>query len=218
MFYQYLDGENWRHIYIVGDLHGCRRMLDEQLISQRFDPQQDLLISVGDLIDRGPDSRGCLALLDQPWFRCVRGNHEEMALAALKGADRAEHQLWQLNGGDWFYQLRGSQCIEARHALMRCRELPLVLHLVSDGKIMVIAHADYPASHYAWGQEVNPRDLVWSRERINQLQRGIGEVISGADDFWFGHTPLERPVHAFNQHYIDTGAVFGNTLTLVQVQ
>ena len=33
MLYQYLDGDNWRHIYIVGDLNGCRALLDEQLLA-----------------------------------------------------------------------------------------------------------------------------------------------------------------------------------------
>ena len=56
MLYQYLDGDNWRHIYIVGDLHGCRALLDEQLLAVNFDTRRDLLVSVGDLIDRGPDS------------------------------------------------------------------------------------------------------------------------------------------------------------------
>lgn len=215
MIYQYLDGDNWRHIYVVGDLHGCRQQLDAELLAHQFDPQLDLLVSVGDLIDRGPDSPGCLALLTEPWFRSVRGNHEEMALDALFNGEQA---MWEMNGGEWFYRLRGSKTIEAKHALMRCRELPLILHLQVNGGVMVIAHADYPASQYAWGKDVDTRAVVWSRERISQLQQGKGADIAGADAFWFGHTPLDAPVHAYNQHYIDTGAVFGNSLTLVQVQ
>ena len=82
MYYHVLNGAEWRGIWVVGDLHGCRRELDLLLEQHKFDPQQDLLISVGDIIDRGPDSLGCLALLQEPWFRCVRGNHEEMALSA----------------------------------------------------------------------------------------------------------------------------------------
>lgn len=215
MVYQYLNGENWRHIFIVGDLHGCRRMLDEQLLAHHFDVEQDLLVSVGDLIDRGPDSPGCLALLNEPWFRSVRGNHEEMAMNALSEGD---HQQWIRNGGDWFYQLDSVQMIEAKHAINRCREIPLILHLLLDDKIVVVAHADYPAAHYAWGAEVDYSEVVWSRSRIESLQKGRGAAITGADAFYFGHTPLSAPLSAWNQHFIDTGAVFGNRLTMVQVQ
>jgi len=215
MVYQHLEGEKWRHIYVVGDLHGCRALLDRQLIDRHFDYAQDLLISVGDLIDRGPDSLGCLALLHQPWFRCVMGNHELMALNAIS---EGEHSLWESNGGDWFYQLSGARLVTARHALNRCRELPLILQLELKHRTLVIAHADYPASHYAWGQAIDTQQVLWSRARINALQHGSGAVISGADAFYFGHTPLKQPLQAFNQHYIDTGAVFGNRLTLLQLQ
>ncbi|WP_342753652.1 metallophosphoesterase [Pantoea sp. MBD-2R] len=215
MTYQYLNGENWRHIYIVGDLHGCLRLLQDRLETVRFDAKQDLLISVGDLIDRGPDSPGCVALLTQPWFRSVRGNHEEMAMNALS---KGNHQQWIGNGGDWFYKLEGMKMIEAKHALSRCRLMPLIIHLQLKNRLIVVAHADYPAARYEWEAPVDPFDVVWSRARIERIQQGKGEPISGADDFYFGHTPLPNALHAFNQHYIDTGAVFGNQLTLEQVQ
>ena len=74
MFYQTLRANNWRNIWVVGDLHGCRAQLDAQLLRQGFDRQQDLLLSVGDLIDRGPDSRGsaACAVITSRWrsMRC----------------------------------------------------------------------------------------------------------------------------------------------------
>jgi serine/threonine protein phosphatase 1 len=215
MLYQYLHGENWRHIYLVGDLHGCRTLLDEQLLARQFDTEKDLLISVGDLIDRGPDSPACLALLQEPWFRSVRGNHEEMALSALTSG---LHKQWMFNGGDWFYKLKGVDMIAAKHAINHCRTLPLIMHVQLDQRIVVVAHADYPANHYAFGAEVDGNEVVWSRQRIEQLQKGKGQAISGADAFYFGHTPVQSQLDAYNQHYIDTGAVYGNRLTLVQIQ
>lgn len=141
MLYQMLNGQHWRHIYIVGDLHGCRSLLDAQLIAQGFDIEKDLLVSVGDLIDRGPDSLGCLRLLDAPWFRSVRGNHEEMALQALAGGSR---EMWQRNGGNWFWSMKGAAMVSARHALKRCSKLPLIVHLQLGERVVVVAHADYP--------------------------------------------------------------------------
>src|SRR5690606_1029702 len=63
LMYQKLDGRNWRHIWIAGDIHGCYQWLMDELARRNFIPGQDLLISVGDLIDRGPDSIKCLELM-----------------------------------------------------------------------------------------------------------------------------------------------------------
>ena len=180
--YQRIDGNTWRHVWIAGDLHGCHQRLLNELRDRHFDPYKDLLICVGDLIDRGPDSLHCLKLLKRSWFKTVRGNHEQMAIDALNAGDMT---LWSLNGGAWFN---------------------------------IIAHADYPSDHYAWQKPVDKESVLWRRERLSEHLAGKGDAISGADHFWFGHTPLKHRVDATNQHYIDTGAVFGGEMTLVQVQ
>ena len=86
--YQRIEGTRWRHVWVVGDIHGCFSMLMDKLRQCRFDPWQDLLVSVGDVIDRGPDSLRCLALLPEAWVVAVRGNHEQMALDALASGIR----------------------------------------------------------------------------------------------------------------------------------
>ncbi|PKH26922.1 serine/threonine-protein phosphatase [Enterobacterales bacterium CwR94] len=215
MEYQALQGNDWRHIWLVGDLHGCRSQLDAALCSSDFNANLDLVISVGDIIDRGPDSPGCLALLAEPWFRAVRGNHEEMALEALT---QGEHHQWQMNGGEWYYALRGMARLSARHALLGCATLPLIIQVQLSDRVVIVAHADYPTERYRWQQPVDKTSVLWSRERLYQLQQGCGSPIAGADAFYFGHTPLDTPYQRFNLHYIDTGAVFGNPLTLVQIQ
>ncbi|WP_409409892.1 metallophosphoesterase (plasmid) [Acidithiobacillus ferriphilus] len=73
------------HDFIVGDLHGCRAMLDTLLAHVGFDGSRDRLFSVGDLVDRGPDSEGCLDLLHEPWFFPVLGNHDAMLMAMIMG-------------------------------------------------------------------------------------------------------------------------------------
>jgi len=213
--YQRIDGAQWRHIWLVGDLHGCYQRLMQALRERHFDPYEDLLICVGDLIDRGPQSLQCLALLNQRWFITVRGNHEQMAIDALRENNRA---LWQMNGGGWFAKLSEEEQQQALDALRKCEQLPYILELQTSGGLNVIAHADYPASEYGWQKEVDSESVLWRRERLNQLLCGKGERIMGADEFWFGHTPLKTRFDAHNQHYIDTGAVFGGELTLVQLQ
>ena len=66
--------------YIVGDLHGCFSLLERLMKEVSFNKNHDRLFSVGDLIDRGPESLRCLQLLSEPWFYAVKGNHEDMFL------------------------------------------------------------------------------------------------------------------------------------------
>ncbi len=68
-------------------------LLMNRLRQLRFDPGSIWPISVGDLIDRGPQSADCLGLLRCRWFRGRSGNHEQMALEALESGDM---RLWQM--------------------------------------------------------------------------------------------------------------------------
>lgn len=206
--YQRIEGTRWRHVWVVGDLHGCFSMLTAKLRQCRFDPWQDLLVSVGDVIDRGPDSLRCLLLLRKNWMVAVRGNHEQMALDALT---TGEQLLWQMNGGEWF--TRAAQPA-ARRAVEACQQLPWIVELRCQNGVHVIAHADYPDDEYQWQKNVDLQRILWDRTRLMNKGGGIG----GADHFWFGHTPLRHRLDVDNLHYIDTGAVFGGELTLVQLQ
>jgi len=60
----------------VGDLQGCREELELLLDAVRFDPARDRLRSVGDAVNRGPDSAGCVRLLKRLGATMVLGNHE----------------------------------------------------------------------------------------------------------------------------------------------
>ncbi len=65
--------------YVIGDIHGCFASFDQALLNVKFDPTNDRLFSVGDLVDRGTESRECLRWMARDWFHAVRGNHEQMA-------------------------------------------------------------------------------------------------------------------------------------------
>lgn len=213
--YQRIYGSAWRNIWLVGDLHACFARLMAALRERRFDPYQDLLLSVGDLIDRGPQSAECLDLLRHRWVYAVRGNHEQMALEALADGDM---RLWEMNGGAWYTQCSASQKQRLTELITHCRRLPLIIELHSAEQVHVIAHADYPAAVYRWQRVVDEQQVVWRRQRLTDHLAGRHGAIAGADHFWFGHTPLKRRYDSDNQHYIDTGAVFGGELTLVALQ
>ena len=101
--YQRINGADWRNIFVVGDLHGCYTLLMNELEKVSFDTARDLLISVGDLVDRGAENVECLELITMPWFRAVRGNHEQMMIDGLSEYGNVNH--WLANGGGWFFNL-----------------------------------------------------------------------------------------------------------------
>ena len=84
----------------IGDVHGCRAALDTVLAA--IDPSPgDRIVTLGDYIDRGPDSRGVIERLLELGEQCelisLRGNHEEMLLGGLSGA--TPFGWWLEHGG-----------------------------------------------------------------------------------------------------------------------
>jgi len=207
--------KDFRHIYAVGDIHGEITQFEEALRKVNFDKKQDLILSVGDLIDRGENSFACLRLMDEPWFECVMGNHEKMAFDAITKRTLGLVMYWKSNGGNWFYELKGNA--EAKRLLIKAGSLPLIIELIEPNKKTVICHADYPLDHYSTDIGGLDMHLLWSRERIRRAKEGYTTEIKGADLFIFGHTPLKEPLKAANQVYIDTAACFGNKLTIMQL-
>jgi hypothetical protein len=67
-------------ILIVGDVHGCREELADLLGESGFE-DGDELVSVGDLVAKGPDSKGVIELVRSIGGRAVRGNHDQHCLA-----------------------------------------------------------------------------------------------------------------------------------------
>jgi len=199
--------------FVVGDLHGMRGALDEALARRRFDPARDRLFSVGDLVDRGPDSPGGLALLDEPWFYAVRGNHEEMMRTVLLGED--DPGLWLENGGDWYPALDDAE----RESLpAEAMSLPLAMTVETPaGRRVGLTHAEYPRDDWrevadAVDDPQDSRDMLWGRRVI---YRRLRRDVRGVDLTVHGHTPLDSPTRLGNALFIDTGAVYGGPLTLM---
>ena len=125
--------------FVIGDLHGCLPLLQQLLNHVQFDPALDRVFSTGDLIDRGPDSAGCLELLKQDWFHTVMGNHELMLIRYLESVSHdsqsdetltaLEHLL--INGGDWIllYEKRAGQTLA--NWLLALKRLPMLINVGS---------------------------------------------------------------------------------------
>lgn len=78
---------------VVGDIQGCADELRDLLDRVRFDAGRDRLVSVGDLVNRGPRSLEVLHLVRELDGEVVLGNHELYLLAVAVGAPRGEDTL-----------------------------------------------------------------------------------------------------------------------------
>lgn len=201
--------------FIVGDIHGCFSRLQLRLDAIGFDPSRDRLFSVGDLVDRGPESGQAFDWLAKPWFHAVRGNHEQMAIDHVAGF--SDNRTYIGNGGGWFLAMtRPEQQLFAD----AFTALPIAITLETATGPVGIVHADCPAEqwdvllaalHTETAEQVG-MCCMWSRDRITQ---GFTEEVQGVRAVVVGHTPVQNWTSLGNVIYIDTGAVFGHDFTIL---
>jgi serine/threonine protein phosphatase 1 len=203
--------------FVVGDIHGCFTKLDEKLEEIGFDESKDRLFSVGDLVDRGGESEKSIEWLSKPWFHAVRGNHEQMAIDCAAGMYDAGHYM--ANGGAWFLGMTQQERVKYADEF---RSMPIAIDVQTSHGLVGIVHAECPASHWSElrrcisdADESFIQDCLWSRERANNHTEA---VIDGVTLVISGHTPMQRATKYGNSLFIDTGAVFGHKLTVIEIQ
>ena len=209
--------------FFVGDVHGMYAALDAAMRDVNFDRSRDRLISVGDLVDRGPDSFKCLALLEEPWFFAVRGNHEQMMLDALGSKKPSDQDYWQANGGEWFWSLSRAEKDTASRLV---RQLPVAISVTGpDGRVIGVCHAewrdgeietpDWAEVEKVVGDPDGQHPLLWGRSvlRSRTPQRDKTALLT-----IHGHTPMKKVTRLGSALFIDTGAVYGGSLTLISAE
>lgn len=197
--------------YVVGDIHGHFTKLSQCLKALDFEPAVDRLFSVGDLVDRGPESDAATEWLEFPWFHAVMGNHEDMAIRWPRG--NMDQHNYNANGGGWNIMNPPCRQQEISDALA---DLPLCIHLETNYGNVAIVHADLPA--YDWAEfeslamqyeaiqsstrRQNFMDsCMWNRGRVEQ---GNHTPVKGVHTVVVGHTPMDAPTLLGNVLHIDT--------------
>ena len=66
---EYLDIDDDVNVFVVGDIHGDYQGLMEALKEVKFNFMTDVLIGVGDTVDRGNENEKCFNLLKEHWFK-----------------------------------------------------------------------------------------------------------------------------------------------------
>lgn len=190
-------GQDW----FVGDLHGEYALLMRTLERVGFDPARDRLFAVGDLIDRGPDSRRCLELLQEDWFYSTLGNHEQALLMGLDDESiRVRHRAI---GGGWLQAVSRTD-LKALAALIESQMSLALTVETALGRIGVI-HAEGPSNWASLDytlEDWNPH--VWSVNAYNRALTMRAQPVKGVDAVVAGHVGALYVQAGKNQLWIDT--------------
>ncbi len=182
-----LDLDDYGDAYVIGDVHGCPEPLDRLLDTLEV-TEDDLVVFVGDLVRKGPDSASVVRRVrEAPNFFTVRGNNEEKLI-------RGEKSLPMLSADD----------------LAWIESLPVA---ISIGENLVVHGGVDPRTPLA---EHTIDDL----ETTRSLAPGGSydppywyEEYAGPPRVFFGHTVLDEPFVSEWAVGLDTGCVYGGTLS-----
>lgn len=208
-------------LFVVGDLHGCAlesAVLLEHLQAQEQLSADDLIVFVGDYIDRGPDSRGVVDLMlaireTYPHTIFLKGNHEDMLLSFL-GFDGVMGSSYLYNGGAFTLRSYEVSSDDPEVCLAQMPENHLEFFKALERYVIIedfiVVHAGLNPLRDLTSQL--DEDLFWIRDEF------IANIHYFDKTVVFGHTPYQDVM--FHRPYkigIDTGLVYGNKLSCIEL-
>jgi hypothetical protein len=195
---------------VVGDVHGCREELERLLRTVHFRADEDELLLVGDLVSKGPDSSGVIALVREVGGVSVLGNHELRLLRyrQTKDADILKpydpDTLAQLKADDWRF----------------LEEMPKLVQRTWPREILVVHGGILPDVPLA-DQDVDVCTHLRLIDGKGRPYRGLpgpscahwSKRWEGPPHIFYGHTPLDEIDRSPWATNLDTGCVYGGKLT-----
>lgn len=194
---------------VIGDIHGCAASLIKLL--NKVTDMAETIVFLGDYVDRGPDSRQVIDTLlhlrkthPRPIF--LKGNHELMFYDYLIGADMTS-----------FLRVGGRQTLVSYDISTEIKKN--IPDLLPPGHASFIEnlpmlyedqHAIYVHAGLQPGRHLSQQTsqwCLWARDEFINSSWDFGKPVI------FGHTPFDEPLIQANKTGIDTGAVYGGTLT-----
>ena len=195
----------------IGDIHGCSTALASILAAINPRPD-DTLVTLGDYVDRGIDSKGVLDMLIDLSNRCqlipILGNHDEILLKATD--NRSAFRTWMEFGGittlDSYGDSSQIDLVPEEHIgfLRSC-----VPYFETDTHFFV--HANYD-SELPLDQQ-DGHTLRWLSLRDQIPKPHISGKIAVV-----GHTPMREVLRLPHLIGLDTGCCFGGKLTAMEVR
>ena len=216
--------------YVVGDIHGCRDQFEALIDAIDADDAEtggakSVVILLGDLVDRGPDSAGVIAAArqwsEQRTVRILAGNHEEMFLRSFDDVEVLRHFL-KFGGRETIlsYGLErkryNSLSLEELHQTLAEIVPAADREFVASFEEMIIA-GDYVFVHAGVDparpiSEQRRKDLLWIRERFLNHEGSYSHVVV------HGHTIFDEIEDRGMRIGIDTGAYETGRLTALVLE
>ena len=185
------------NIYIIGDVHGCYKTL-LALIDKLPKKEQSNICFVGDLVDKGNNSKDVVEFVKTNNYSCVLGNHEMYMLETLPLILENMNNL----NYNWILKYGGDKTLKSYTDLDLIKEhlgwlktLPLFLEYkdlkTNDDRYLVVSHShilksweykDYPKDSTEY--QIFEKDCLFSRYK-NFDNKNIFNV--------YGHTPIQNP-------------------------
>lgn len=202
--------------FVIGDVHGAFDLVLEGMKKVSFNPSEDRLFSVGDLVDRGPESARCLKFLRQSFTAAVSGNHEVNLLEIYKNGEPPPEVLQffasHFKMGWWL-----EAPADVRSGILEAfSELPVVIEIETRRGLVGLVHGDIPKG-MAWGAFVaavekgDPEVLEVALEGRDRIKKRDLSGVAGVGRVYVGHSVQHGgPGRYGNIYAVDTGAVFNH--------
>lgn len=197
----------------VGDIHGCYEELVD-LLGRVAPGANDVVVSVGDVVQKGPAAARCLDLWRERGYLAVRGNNEIKLLAHVRPVLR-------------FFARENRDVLRRLDLLGYIASWPLVIDIPRPSVAIVhggfLPHMRVSADDVERERDVVP-ELRWIRKKDGQWKPAPKEKRKKDDALWsekwrgdrfilYGHTPVPEPRFDKSALGLDTGCVYGGALT-----
>lgn len=206
--------------FVIGDIHGYYRKMMGLFKTVSFDYDHDILVSLGDLVDRGPQPLEVIEELRKiRHFIHVSGNHDEWCYQYLKYERKTDE--WTNQGG--------RITVEAYDQRQDLKEIHIDffenarLYYV-DPESRLFLHAGYNSKLPFELQKQDKRTLLWDRTLVGDayLKHCLGVKFPEFNEIFIGHTPTQflgetTPINMSNLWMMDTGVTVGGQLSIMDV-
>ena len=193
--------------FVVGDVHGHFRTLEDLLAEVTFDAGADRLFSVGDLVNRGPESERALEWINNHFAGVTKGNHERWMARHFErpGTDATLGPDEQ-----WAKKIPREDYEKWAHTL---DALPVAITVETRHGPVGIVHADAPTKHWPVALALFEESTAWDNVALLGFDEGHERrairrktPMGGLRALVHGHLPTQYVDHAGNRWGIDTGA------------
>lgn len=201
-----------RRTIVVGDIHGCLGELRALLLDVGFGPE-DLLVAVGDLVDRGPEPwKVATFFRETPNAMAVLGNHDRRVAGTVRGTSKPA----------WSQAQTLSRIPESEHAGWAAwlETLPVVIEtphaLVVHGRLDPLRPLDRQDAYHACAVGGAELQIEVDTEGVPLWFRALDKLGLTTKSVCIGHIGYARVELVPGRLYaLDTGACVGTRLTAV---